>query len=91
MTGKTIWGVAHLGNEVIVSEGRDEGTWIFSGQWWGRGRPSESDEAGGGPLRVMRRGRPEGLCPGEVRMEQNRKKWKKESDHLMAQSSLETS
>ena len=25
------------------------------------------------------------------RMEQNRKKWKKESDHLMAQSSLETS
>lgn len=57
----------------------------------GHGFSVGSGGAGGGPLRVMRRGRPEGLCPGEVRMEQNRKKWKKESDHLMAQSSLETS
>ena len=45
---------------------------------------------GGDPLRVMRQGRPEGLYPGEVRMKQNRKKWKNESHHVMVRSSLET-
>lgn len=74
------WGMAHLGTEVIILEGRDEVTWIFREQWWG----------GGGPRRVMRQGRSEGLYPGEVRMKQNRK-WKKESSHLKVWSSLETS
>lgn len=66
---------------MLSYQGRDDVALTYSGQWWGRGSPPESDGSG----------RPEGFGPGEVRMERNRKKWKKGHEHLMVRSSLMTS